>query len=816
MVVTALLGPTNTGKTHFAMERLLEQPTGMIGFPLRLLARENYERAVRVRDPDSVALVTGEERITPPRATHYICTVEAMPVERSVDFVAVDEIQLAADRERGHVFTDRLLHLRGRSETMFLGAETIRPLLHRLLPDAAFVTRPRLSRLSYASPRKITRLPRRSAVVVFSVAEVYRLAERLRHELGGAAVVFGALSPRTRNAQVGLYQAGEVDYLVATDAIGMGLNLDIDHVAFTGLSKYDGQGPRHLRPAEVAQIAGRAGRHSRDGTFGATAELGDFDPLLVAAIESHRFEPLRSLFWRNPDLSFASPRALLASLECRPPGADLKRMRNADDHRALEILAHDPEIQRLARNATIVHLLWDVCQIPDYRNVMSEAHARLLGEIFRHLLSPSRRLPEDWVASQVHHLDRTDGDVEALLQRISGIRTWTYVAFREGWLADPLHWRERTREIEDRLSDALHERLTQEFVDRRGAIIARSDGEDLHATIEEDGEVAIQGLRAGWLQGFRFRPERDLRLKARPLLAAANRALRAAMPERVQSFVDAPDEHIALTGEGNLAWRGHAVGRIVRGEDILAPRVEALASELLDPPQREIVRRRLASWADAHLRRTLEPLFALRAADLAGAARGMAFALGESLGAVDRREVAGLVRSLTPADRRQLAALGVRLGRFVVWLPATHVPSTLKVRALLARVALGQPDLPAPSGQGTLPPSSSIPRSYRAACGEHEAGGRAWRIPRLERLCAALLDRERRGPIAVDDALLDSLEASEDEVEALLRALGLRRQHDGTFARTRDGRRGASGSRHPGTGRRARVHAARRKSTANE
>ena len=491
--LVAVLGPTNTGKTHYAIERMLGHQSGMIGFPLRLLARENYDRLVQLRGAEAVALITGEERIVPSSPRYFVCTVEAMPLDRKVDFLAVDEIQLAADRERGHVFTDRLLRARGLEETMFLGAETIKPLLRRLVPDAAFIARERLSTLTYAGHKKLDRLPRRSAIVVFSLADLYEVAERVRHETGGAAVVFGALSPRTRNAQVALYQAGEVDYLVATDAIGMGLNLDIDHVAFTALGKYDGRGPRPLRPAEVAQIAGRAGRHTRDGTFGPTLDLGPFDDRLVEAVEGHHFEPLDRIFWRNSDLVFASPAALLSSLERRPPSPDLMRMRDADDHRALAALSADADVRRQADSRDVVRLLWDVAQVPDFRNVMTEAHTRLLAQVFRHLRSPAGRLPEDWVAVQVAAIDRTEGDVETLLARIAHIRTWTYVAHRSGWLADPAHWQQRTRAVEDRLSDTLHERLTEQFVERGAAVVSRISPEGAVVEVAEDGEVRVQG-----------------------------------------------------------------------------------------------------------------------------------------------------------------------------------------------------------------------------------------------------------------------------------------------------------------------------------
>ena len=471
--LVAVLGPTNTGKTHFAIERMLDHPTGMIGFPLRLLARENYDRIVKLRGARAVALITGEEKILPPNPSYFVCTVELMPLDRPVEFLAVDEIQLCADPERGHVFTARLLHARGTTETMFLGADTIKPLMRRLVPKVEYVSRPRFSNLAYTGHKKVTRLPRRSAVVAFSLADVFSLAELVRRQRGGTAVVLGALSPRARNAQVGMFQAGEVDYLVATDAIGMGLNMDLDHVAFARLAKFDGRGPRRLSPAEIGQIAGRAGRHMSNGTFGTTADEGLLEPEIVSAVEEHRFEPLTRISWRNSNLRFNSVGALLQSLDERPPLPGLVQARDADDHRALQLLSRNTEIVDLATNPGAVRLLWEVCQIPDFRKVMSDSHARFLAHCFVHLAGPGERLPAAWVGSQMAQLDRLDGDIDTLMARIAHVRTWTYITHRGDWIEAASEWQDRARGIEDRLSDALHDRITQRFVDRRSAFLVR-------------------------------------------------------------------------------------------------------------------------------------------------------------------------------------------------------------------------------------------------------------------------------------------------------------------------------------------------------
>ncbi|HYU42771.1 MAG TPA: helicase-related protein [Vicinamibacteria bacterium] len=790
--VIALLGPTNTGKTYHAVERLLAHRTGMIGFPLRLLARENYDRLVELRGAEAVALITGEERIVPSSPRYFIGTVEAMPLDRKVDFLAVDEIQLAADRERGHVFTDRLLRARGLEETMFLGAETIKPLLRRLVPEAAFIARERLSTLTYAGHKKLDRLPRRSAIVVFSLADLYEMAERVRHETGGAAVVFGALSPRTRNAQVALYQAGEVDYLVATDAIGMGLNLDIDHVAFTALGKFDGRGPRPLRPAEVAQIAGRAGRHTRDGTFGPTLDLGPFDERLVEAVEDHHFEPLDRIFWRNPDLVFASPAALLSSLERRPPSPVLVRMREADDHRALAALSADGDVRRQVDSPEAVRLLWDVAQVPDFRNVMTEAHTRLLAQVFRHLRSPAGRLPEDWVAAQVAALDRTEGDVETLLARIAHIRTWTYVAHRRGWLADPAHWQQRTRAVEDRLSDTLHERLTEQFVERGAAVVSRISPEGAVVEVAEDGEVRVQGLAVGRLLGFRFDPDPGLS-EARGLRAVANRALRAHMGERVRSFAEEPDSTLALGAEGHVLWRGAPVGRLLAGDGPLSPRVEPLPSDLLDPAPRERVRRRLAAWVDGALRARLPSLAPEEhAAVLSPPLRGLLFAWRAGLGTVARRDVSSQLAALTPADRRELSRRGISLGRLAIFAPVLLRPDAVRLRALLWSVHRDAGSVPLLAGAPSVRIDPRVPSAFYVACGYVPAGPRAVRADRAERLAAEARKRNREGK-PVEVALLATVAGCPaEDVEAILAALGFVRDRGGVF---REGARRATARR---------------------
>ncbi len=543
--ITAVLGPTNTGKTHLAVERMCGHASGMIGFPLRLLAREVYDRVVKMKGVEAVGLITGEEKILPPKAKWLLCTAESMPLEREVAFVALDEAQIGADPERGHVFTDRLLRARGYAETMILGSDSIRPMLKALVPDAEIVGRPRFSTLSYAGAKKLSRLPRRSAIVAFSAEEVYAVAEALRRLRGGAAVVMGALSPRTRNAQVAMFQAGEVDYLVATDAIGMGLNMDVNHVAFASLSKFDGRRQRRLTIAEMAQIAGRAGRHQRDGTFGALHEEGPsaFTPEEVLALEAHQVPRLEHLYWREGEPDFASIDALVASLEAKPQAEVLRAAPQAVDLAVLKHLAEEDWVRARVRSPRMVMRLWAACGLPDFRKLGVDPHARFVGRLFGHLSEANGHVPHQWFADEIARLDNMGGDVETLAGRIAAARSWAYIAHRADWLEDPIHWAERTRAIEEKLSDALHASLTQRFVDKRTTVLLRQIGADasnLPVTIGAQGEVSVEEHPLGKLEGFRFTVQAEARAgDKRMLLAAAEKRLAGEFRKRGEALIEA-------------------------------------------------------------------------------------------------------------------------------------------------------------------------------------------------------------------------------------------------------------------------------------
>ncbi len=654
----AILGPTNTGKTFFAIDRMLAHRSGMIGLPLRLLAREVYQRVVDRVGVQGVALVTGEERIVPAKARYWIATVEAMP-DVPVECLAVDEIQTAISFDRGHVFTNRILHARGTVETLLLGAATMVPVVRALLPDAEIIHRPRLSELTYAGSRKLSRQPQRSAIVAFSASHVYAIAELIRRERGGAAVVMGALSPRTRNAQVDMYQNGDVDFLVATDAIGMGLNLDVHHVAFADDHKFDGHQTRPLTPAEFGQIAGRAGRHLRNGTFGVTSSADGFDEDLVQRLESHDFEPVRVLQWRNPDLDFASLDALRMSLDMTPGHRALTRVPTATDQQALEFLARN-EAGRLATTAHAVGLLWECCQIPDYRDISPAQHGEIITRIYSDLMRHGR-VDADWIAEQVSFCDNAVGDIDTLSNRIRQIRTWTFVAKRWYWLEDPTYWREKTRDIEDRLSDALHERLTQRFVDRRTSVLIRHLRDKLMVLpeINDRGEVSLEGHLIGSIQGFRFSLARtDGDGDAKGLHAAASQVIAPEIHNRAERLAGAPNEELILATDGYLRWRGEIIANLVEGDTLLAPRVLLLADESLGGIDLERVQDRLNLWLRHAINTQLEQMIALaEPADLEGTARGIAFRLSENLGLLPRSAVAEEVKGLDQDVRPGCASM---------------------------------------------------------------------------------------------------------------------------------------------------------------
>ncbi len=793
--ILAVLGPTNTGKTHFAVERMLAHRSGLIGFPLRLLAREIYDRIVIEKGAQQVALITGEEKIQPKTARYWVATVEAMPEDLAVEFLAVDEIQLAADTERGHVFTSRLLNARGSCETMFLGSDIIRPLLKQLVPAAEVVTRPRFSTLSYIKPSKVTRLPKRSAVVAFSAREVYSFAELIRRQRGGTAVVLGSLSPRTRNAQVALYQAGEVDYLVATDAIGMGLNMDLGHVALASTVKFDGHETRHLQAAEIGQIAGRAGRHRRDGTFGTTIDVGDLDPKIVEAVEDHNFPALKALRWRHAALDFSSVDGLLDSLDTAPPFACLKKTGNALDHVSAKTLSRRETVQKRISGPPGVALLWSVCQIPDFRKTLTDSHVHLLDTVFCYL-ADFGKLPTDWTADQIARLEGLEGDIDALTTRLAHIRTWTYMTHRADWLEDAAHWQERARAVEDRLSDVLHERLTQRFVDRRTQILLKSlqEGGPLGA-VDKNGAVVIEGHQVGQIEGLRpiLDQERSALpdLERRALNAAARRVIAPELLRLAKTLVAADDEAFELNDQGQVLWRQAeqptaVVGLLKAGATPLTPRVEALTGDQLGGEAREAVRRRLADWLEGYLGKITASLKAVEAADLCGPARGIAFLLVEGLGDVVMSEAEGAVKGLSKEDRQALSRLGVRFGVRHIYMPAMLKGRTIELRAKLWALQQDRFDIPLPERGRVAFPLRGLPEGYTDALGFEPLGSQAVRIDIVERLAADLRRRARKNEaFRLDETIMGMTGLALANLVQVVGALGYAADEDGQYRKRR-------------------------------
>ncbi|MFB6414505.1 MULTISPECIES: helicase-related protein [Bradyrhizobium] len=798
--VTAVLGPTNTGKTHLAIERMLAHPSGMIGLPLRLLAREVYNKIAARVGAEAVALVTGEEKIKPKSPRYWVSTVEAMPRDLDLSFLAVDEVQIASDLERGHVFTDRILNRRGRDETLLLGAATMRPIIERLLPGVSMITRPRLSQLEFAGDRKITRQPRRTAIVAFSADEVYAIAELIRRQHGGAAVVLGSLSPRTRNAQVAMFQNGDVDYLVATDAVGMGLNLDVDHVAFASDRKFDGYQFRRLTPSEFAQIAGRAGRATRNGTFGTTGRCAPFEPELVNALQNHTFDPVKMLQWRNARLDFASLGALQVSLNLAPGHEALTRAPIAEDMRVLDHAARDVEVRDIAHGKAAVERLWEACQVPDYRKLSPAAHAELVTTLYGFLMRKDC-IPDAWFAAQITQADRIDGDIDTLSARIAQIRTWTFVANRPDWLKDPERWQGIAREVENKLSDALHERLTERFVDRRTSVLMRRlrENTSLNTEIGKTGEVIVEGHVIGRLDGFTFAPDAaEAGSDAKALQAAAQAVLAGEINTRAERLGNAPDDQFVLTSEGIIRWTGDAVARLSAAEDALHPRIRIISDERLTGAPRDKVQARLELWLKTHIEKLLGPMFELsKAEDVTGIARGIAYQLVEALGVLERPKIANELKDLDQPSRAVLRKYGVRFGAYHIYFPGLLKPAARALAALLWALKQDNVDLSslsgaqhlASSGRTSFPVDKALPRDAYRVLGYKQAGERAVRVDILERLAdlirPALAWRENSSgekpagafdgrSFVVTQAMTSLTGSAGEDFASVLRALGYR------------------------------------------
>ncbi|GIS10132.1 MAG: helicase [Alphaproteobacteria bacterium] len=803
--VKALLGPTNTGKTYYAMERMLSHSSGIIGFPLRLLARENYDKAVSEVGKSKVALVTGEEKIIPPNAKYFCCTVESMPLERSFSFVAIDEIQLAADPDRGHIFTDRILNTRGTEETVLLGAETIKPILQKILPNCSIEIRPRLSILSYIGVKKLTRLKPRSAIVAFSIPEVYKIAELIRTKKGGAAIVMGALSPRTRNAQVNLYQNGQVDYLIATDAIGMGLNMDIDHVAFASDTKFDGKIPRYLNPPEIAQIAGRAGRHSRNGSFGVVEDHLKFDEETIEQIENHSFFPLKNIWWRNSELNFDSLKALLSSLEAYPTFNFMRRKVGALDALCLNHLSEISSIKNKINNKEALILLWDVCQIPDFSNSLSGVHFSLLEKTFELLLA-NGKLDNEWIKSQLNRLNRFDGEIDTLLNRISNIRTWTFITNRQKWIDESEYWQNEAKTIEDKLSDELHNRLTQRFVDKRIVILNKTlkEHSNLEALIRLDGKVIVEGEEVGLLKGFEFIPSLSEGEKAGPILSAARKILPKEIERRVRELLMSDNAAFKFDDDGSILWQNNKVAKLTNGETLYSPKIIITNSEFLSDEQIKQIEIRVNEAVEGNIENILSEAINLKnpvlnfeqqkseseknhyvslttddyekklSDSISGKALGIAYQVYEGLGSAQVNNLSMSTVNLSESDKRNLARLGLRLGVETIYLPNLLKPAAIKLRALLWSVHNQDfpKDASPPDGRVSITILPNVKKEFYRALGFVPLGNLALRADIAERLSALIRIEARNGQFRINETMLSIAGATKIQMEEILYDLG--------------------------------------------
>ena len=685
--ITAVLGPTNTGKTHLAIETMLSFDSGMIGFPLRLLAREVYDKVIKKIGLDKVALITGEEKIIPPNAKYFLCTVESMPIDKYLDFVGVDEIQMCADHERGHIFTDRLINIRGNKLTMFMGSYTIKNIISKLDEDIEFINRNRLSKLSYDGHKKISRINRKSAIIAFSAEDVYGLAELVRRQKGGAAIVMGSLSPKTRNAQVELYQSGDVDFLVATDAIGMGINMDLENVYFSNLKKFDGKKSRKLNLSEIGQIAGRAGRYLNDGNFGITGDCKEINAEEVDLLENHKFEEIKTLFWRNSNLNFNNPSVLLKSLEEKPKRNWLRKIHECEDEKVLKYFIKKLDLHNVIDVRETLILLWECCQIPDFVKKTYGNHIDVVEKVFNFLSSDKGKISDNFMHLQLMKLDKLDGNVDSLANRIANVRTWSYVSNKNNWVENQNYWIEKTKFLEDKLSDRLHEEITKTFIDKRASVLARGLKQDMEfdTKVLENNDVIINDQFIGKINGLKL--QLDLKKGAletdiKSLKKAARKTIGPELEKRINLIIDT--SLIDLRSDSKIYWNNSSICKLIPGKDYLSPNIELLVDEMLEQNQRSKLTKFLEKWLQNKITTILKNLFDLKdLKDKNSSIKALAYQLYENNGIIKRDQVSDYIKKLDQSDRKILRDLGVRFGRYHIYLYKLIKPEPVTLRTLL-------------------------------------------------------------------------------------------------------------------------------------
>ena len=773
--ITAVLGPTNTGKTHLAIETMLSFDSGMIGFPLRLLAREVYDKVIEKTGIDKVALITGEEKIIPPNAKYFLCTVESMPIDKYLDFVGVDEIQMCADHERGHIFTDRLLNMRGNKLTMLMGANTIKSIISKLDDDIEFIYRNRLSKLSYVGHKKISRINRKTAIIAFSTEEVYAIAELIRRQKGGAAIVMGSLSPKTRNAQVELYQSGDVDFLVATDAIGMGINMELDHIYFSNLRKFDGRKLRKLNLAEIGQIAGRAGRYLNNGSFGITGECKEINAEEVSLLENHKFEEIQSLFWRNSNLNFNNPSALIKCLDEKPEKHWLKKIHECEDEKALKFFLQDKNLQNIEFNKEKLTLLWECCQIPDFVKKTYGNHYQVIENVFKYLNSEKGKITNDYMRLQLIKLDKLEGNVDSLSNRIANVRTWSYVSNKNNWVENQDYWIEKTKLLEDKLSDRLHEELSKTFIDKRASVLARGLKQDMEFStkILENNEVIIDDQFIGKINGLKL--QLDLKKGAletdiKSLKKAARQTVGPELERRIQTIIDT--SLIELHDDFKIYWNQFPIAKLTSGRDYLSPKFELIVDDILEQNPKQKLISFLEKWIKNKIDTVLKSLIDLKdIKEKNSSIKALAYQLYENNGVLKREQVSEYLKKLIQSERKILRELGVKFGRYHVFLHRLIKPEAVSLRTLLWKnyhqkyFNLKPPTF----GLNFLNENNQKQKDFMLLCGFEKFDTFFVRIDILERLFMLIINSNHEKEIKMVPEMLNLLGCSKDNFKKLLK-----------------------------------------------
>jgi ATP-dependent RNA helicase SUPV3L1/SUV3 len=780
--ITAVLGPTNTGKTHLAIETMLSFDSGMIGFPLRLLAREVYDKVIKKIGTDKVALITGEEKIIPSNAKYFLCTVESMPIDKNLDFVGVDEIQMCADHERGHIFTDRLLNMRGNKLTMLMGSNTIKNIISKLDDDIEFINRNRLSKLNYAGHKKISRINRKTAIIAFSAEEVYAIAELIRRQKGGAAIVMGSLSPKTRNAQVELYQSGDVDFLVATDAIGMGINMDLDYVYFSNLKKFDGKKQRKLNLSEIGQIAGRAGRYLNDGSFGITGDCKEISAEEVNLLENHKFEKIKMLFWRNSNLNFNNPYSLIKSLEERPQKDWLRKIHECEDEKALKYFLRDKNLENIDFNGKNLNLLWECCQIPDFVKKTYGNHYEVIENVFMFLSGNKGKITNEYMRLQLMKLDKLEGNVDSLSNRIANVRTWSYVSNKNNWIENQEYWIEKTKLLEDKLSNRLHEELTKTFIDKRASILARGLKQDMDFKTEilENNDVKIDNQFIGKINGLKLTLDLKkgaLETDIKSLKKAARQTIGPELEKRIQSIIDTG--LIELNADFKIYWNKFSIARLTPGNDYLNPNFELIVDEILEDNQRQKLSEYIGKWTKNKIDTVLQSLIDLKnIKDKHSSIKALAYQLYENNGILKRENISEYLKKLGQNERKVLRDLGVKFGRYHVFLHKLIKPEPVILRTLLWKnyhqkyLKLTPPTF----GLNFTEDKDNGNKNFMLLCGFEKFDDYFVRVDILERLFMQIINSgsEKTKEIKLVPEMLNLLGCSKDNFKKLIQKMNYR------------------------------------------